>query len=231
MTPRLGIALALVVTLLACESPAPPPAGATPAPPPAAATPTPPPATPSPAPAAPAATPTAAAPAPTVATPPPAAAGTPAAAKLAVTSTAFAEGQTIPKLFTCDDRDVSPPLSFAGVPPQAKSLALIVDDPDAPMGTWVHWVLFGLPPDQKALPQAYQPKGPVKQGKNSFGKVLYGGPCPPSGPPHRYFFRLYALDRALDLKAGASRADVDTALKGHVLAEATLMGRYGRAKK
>jgi len=150
---------------------------------------------------------------------------------LKITSPAFQNNGNIPGKYTCDGSDINPPLVIENCPAAAKSIALICDDPDAPMGTWVHWVLFGLPPDQKALPQAYQPKGPVKQGKNSFGKVLYGGPCPPSGPPHRYFFRLYALDRALDLKAGASRADVDAALKGHVLAEATLMGRYGRPKK
>jgi Raf kinase inhibitor-like YbhB/YbcL family protein len=149
-----------------------------------------------------------------------------------ISSTAFASSQMIPKQFTCDGGDVSPQLSWNGVPAGAKSFALIMDDPDAPVGTWVHWVLFNLPADAKELPegvakQEQLPDGSL-QGRNDFRKIGYGGPCPPAGKPHRYFFKLYALDGKLDLKAGASKADVERAMKGHVLGETELIGRYGR---
>lgn len=149
-----------------------------------------------------------------------------------VSSAAFSGNQMIPKKFTCDGDDVSPELSWSGAPAATKSFALIMDDPDAPVGTWVHWVLYNLPAEAKELPegvakQEQLPDGSL-QGRNDFRKVGYGGPCPPPGKPHRYFFKLYALDGKLDLKAGASKADVERAVKGHVLGEAELIGRYGR---
>lgn len=149
-----------------------------------------------------------------------------------VASAAFSAGQMIPKQFTCDGDDVSPELSWKDAPAGAKSFALIMDDPDAPAGTWVHWVLYNLPANAKELPegvakQEQLPDGSV-QGRNDFRKIGYGGPCPPAGKPHRYFFKLYALDGKLDLKAGASKADVERAMKGHVLGGAHLIGRYGR---
>jgi Raf kinase inhibitor-like YbhB/YbcL family protein len=149
-----------------------------------------------------------------------------------IASTAFSGSQMIPKQFTCDGGDVSPELSWRDAPAGAKSFALIVDDPDAPVGVWVHWVLYNLPADAKELPEGVAkleqlPDGAM-QGHNDFHKIGYGGPCPPAGKPHRYFFKLYALDAKLDLKVGASKADVERAMKGHVLGEADLVGRYGR---
>jgi Raf kinase inhibitor-like YbhB/YbcL family protein len=146
-------------------------------------------------------------------------------------STAFSEGGTIPRQYTCDGKDVSPPLTWSGVPEGAKSIALICDDPDASK-TWVHWVIFDLPPAVKGLPEGIATSAEVAgggtQGTNDFRKVGYGGPCPPSGT-HRYFFKLYALDTQVKLKSNATKADVERAMKGHVLAEATLMGRYARS--
>ncbi len=149
-----------------------------------------------------------------------------------VSSRAFGNGETIPKEFTADGRNVSPPLRWSGAPPATQSYAVIVDDPDAPAGLWTHWVLFNIPADRFELPEAVPPENEVLdgalQGTNSFNKIGYGGPSPPKGKPHRYFFHVYALDRKLDLKAGASRAEVDAALKGHILAKGQWMGTYGR---
>ena len=150
---------------------------------------------------------------------------------LQITSTAFSEGEMIPKLYTCDGTDVSPDLSWTGVPEDTKSLALICDDPDAPVGTWVHWVLFNIPAGEKgilpeAAPEAALPNG-AKHGTNDFGRLGYGGPCPPGGT-HRYFFKLYALDTVLSLGSGATKAQVEEAMQGHILAEAQLMGKYKR---
>jgi Raf kinase inhibitor-like YbhB/YbcL family protein len=146
-------------------------------------------------------------------------------------SSAFQPGAPIPARFTCDGQDLSPPLQWSGHPAQTKSFALIMDDPDAPGGTFVHWVLYNVPPVTLALPEAVPSKSSLgdgsRQGRNSFGKTGYGGPCPPSGT-HRYFFRLYALNRELELAAGATREQLLSAMKGHVLAEAELMGRYAR---
>lgn len=149
-----------------------------------------------------------------------------------ITSSAFAEGQPIPAKYTCDDKDVSPPLQWTNVPPTAKSLALISDDPDAPVGTWVHWVLYNLPTTTAGLSEGV-PKSPelsngAKQGMTDFRRIGYGGPCPPPGKPHRYFFKLYALDTVLDLKPGATKKDLLKAMEGHVLAEGQLMGTYQR---
>ena len=146
---------------------------------------------------------------------------------ITITSPSFSEGGTIPKLYTCDGSDLSPQLEWTGVPQETQSLALIVDDPDAPAGTWVHWVLYDLPPDLSGLPEAVSGAG--TQGKNSSSKLAYSGPCPPKGSPHRYYFKLYALDTLLKLKeGGASKADVEKAMAGHILAQGQLMGKYGR---
>ena len=147
-------------------------------------------------------------------------------------STAFENGGFIPKKYTCDGSDVSPPLSWTDPPEGTKSLALICDDPDAPMGTWVHWVLFGVPPETRELPEGVPTEKTLswggKQGRNDFGRIGYGGPCPPRGPAHRYFFRLYALDTEPDLSPGATKRELLRAIEGHILAEAELIGRYGR---
>ena len=149
-----------------------------------------------------------------------------------LTSTAFAEGAAIPAKHTCDARNVSPPLKWSGVPAGAKSLALIVDDPDAPSGTWVHWVLYDLPAAAGELaedvPKSQYVTGGAKQGLNDFRHLGYGGPCPPPGKPHRYFFRLYALDAVLDLKPGLTKKDIEKAMEGHILDRAQLMGTYQR---
>ena len=149
-----------------------------------------------------------------------------------LTSTAFQKSETIPKQYTGDGVDQSPPLRWSEPPAGTKSLALICDDPDAPRGTWVHWVLFNLPPQTRELEEsvpttAALPSG-AKQGKNDFGNIGYGGPAPPKGKPHRYFFKLYALDVTLDLPSGATKAQLEAAMKGHILAEGQLMGTYKR---
>jgi Raf kinase inhibitor-like YbhB/YbcL family protein len=147
--------------------------------------------------------------------------------KIPITSTAFENGTPIPKRFTGDDADVSPPLAWAEPPSGTKSLALICDDPDAPRGAWVHWVLFNLPANLRGLPEG-APVGDAVDGTNDFGNLGYGGPAPPKGKPHRYFFKLYALNKTLDLPAGATKDEVLAACKGHVLAEGEWMGTYQR---
>ena len=151
-----------------------------------------------------------------------------------LTSEAFSEGQTIPAKYTCDGADSSPPLQWSGAPPGTKSFAIICDDPDAPMGRWVHWVLYGLPASTLALPEKLPtsdtlPDG-AKQGVTDFKRTGYGGPCPPPGKPHRYVFKLYALDTEPALKSRATRPDLLKAMHGHVLAEATLVGLYQRGR-
>ncbi len=145
-------------------------------------------------------------------------------------SSAFPEGGTIPKLHTCEGADLSPALEWSGAPANAKSFALIVDDPDAPAGTWNHWLLWDIPASTHSLAQGFKPGRTGDSGANDFGKQGYGGPCPPKGHgPHRYFFKLYALDtESLDLRAGAKRADLDRALRNHTVAETQYMGRYER---
>jgi len=149
-----------------------------------------------------------------------------------ISSTAFSNGETIPKKFTCDGPDVSPQLSWKEAPAAARSFALIMDDPDAPAGTWVHWVLYNLPANTSQLPEGLEKQEQLAtgalQGRNDFRKIGYGGPCPPPGTPHHYYFKLFALDTKLNLKAGATKADLERAMKGHILGEAELMGRYGR---
>jgi Raf kinase inhibitor-like YbhB/YbcL family protein len=150
---------------------------------------------------------------------------------LRIQSPAFSEGGRIPRSYTCDGKDVSPPISWSGVPEGAKSLALICDDPDAPGKTWVHWVLFNLPPRIEGLPEGVPARTNVAgggvQGTNDFRKAGYGGPCPPGGT-HRYQFKLYALDAELALPAGATKAALEGAIEGHVLGQATLTGKYSR---
>ncbi len=152
-------------------------------------------------------------------------------AQMKITSVAFGPGADIPKRYTCDGEDVSPPLAWTGVPANTKSLALICDDPDAPMGTWVHWVLFNLPASAKGLPEAVPAKPAIdkggQQGINDFRKTGYGGPCPPSGT-HRYFFKLYALDSEPNLGPSTTKQQLLKAIEGHVLAEAQVMGKYRR---
>lgn len=151
--------------------------------------------------------------------------------EIKVTSAAFQEGGRIPPKYTCDGEDISPPLKWSGVPENAKGLALISDDPDAPGGTWVHWVLYNLPPSVQELPEGIPPDPKLPngglQGTNDFRRIGYGGPCPPSGT-HRYYFKLYALDTALNLDAGATKGELLQAMEGHLLAEGRLMGRYQR---
>jgi Raf kinase inhibitor-like YbhB/YbcL family protein len=143
---------------------------------------------------------------------------------------AFSEAAVIPKLHTCDGADLAPSIEWSGEPAEAASFALIVDDPDAPAGTWNHWLLYDIPAAVHSLAQGYKPGQLGVSGTNDFGKLGYGGPCPPKGHgPHRYFFKLYAVGVAsLGLKAGAKRAEIDLALRGHVLGEVQHMGRYER---
>ncbi|MCJ7777236.1 MAG: YbhB/YbcL family Raf kinase inhibitor-like protein [Sedimentisphaerales bacterium] len=148
-----------------------------------------------------------------------------------VTSSAFKDEGLIPAKYTCDGDDISPPLQWDAVPQGAKSIALISDDPDAPMGTWVHWVLFNLPAEKNNLeenipPDKTLPNG-ARQGANDFGRIGYGGPCPPSGT-HRYFFKIYALDTKLSLQAGAKKSDLLKAMQGHILGQGQLTGKYKR---
>ena len=147
-------------------------------------------------------------------------------AKIIVDSSVFKPGAMIPKQFTCKGANVNPPLHFQGVPRGAKSLALIVDDPDAPTGLFTHWLVWNIDAVTSQLSTNSVPAGAV-QGTNDFGKVGYGGPCPPSGT-HRYFFRIVALDRTLDLKSGAKRKELEKAFAGHALARGELMARYSR---
>jgi Raf kinase inhibitor-like YbhB/YbcL family protein len=154
-----------------------------------------------------------------------------------LSSSAFRDGAAIPVKHTCDGADVSPPLAWSGAPQGTAAFALIGDDPDAPAGTWVHWVLYNVPGAAAALPEnvakrdALPELGGALQGRNDFRRPGYGGPCPPPGPAHRYFFKLYALDRALALKVGAQKKDVEAAMAGHVLGTAQLMGTYARQKR
>jgi Raf kinase inhibitor-like YbhB/YbcL family protein len=156
---------------------------------------------------------------------------TPVGRQLQVESAAFVDGETIPVQYTCDGQGTSPPLSWAEPPAGTQSLALILDDPDAPVGTFVHWVLFNLPPATRSLPEGVPPGEQAEgglQGTNNANRQGFNGPCPPKGSTHRYFFKIYALDTTLDLQAGASKADVEKAMAGHVLAQGQIVGQYGR---
>jgi len=146
--------------------------------------------------------------------------------KLTVTSAVFAEGAAIASKYTCDGEDVNPPLAIGATPAGTRSLAMIMDDPDAPVGTWVHWVAWDIPPQTREIPENGMPAG-AKQGRNDWKRNNYGGPCPPSGT-HRYYFKLYALDTTLTLAPSATKADLERAMQGHVLAAGQLMGTYKR---
>jgi Raf kinase inhibitor-like YbhB/YbcL family protein len=151
-------------------------------------------------------------------------------------STAFQEGAAIPVPYTCDGADVSPPLAWSGAPAGTRTFALIADDPDAPAGTWVHWVLYNLPAATAQLPENVAKiesldLGGARQGRNDFRHPGYRGPCPPPGTAHRYVFKLYALDTVLTLKAGAQKKDVEDATQGHILGSTQLMGTYARRKR
>jgi hypothetical protein len=150
----------------------------------------------------------------------------------AISSPSFPNAGDIPSKYTCDGADVSPEFSWSGAPSRTQSFALIADDPDAPVGTWTHWVLFDLPASAAGLPEALSkidelPTG-GRQGRNDFRKIGYGGPCPPPGKPHRYFFKVYALDAMLNLKPGCSKQEVEVAMQNHTLGKAEWMGRYKR---
>jgi len=149
-------------------------------------------------------------------------------------SPAFAEGAPIPERYTCDGANVSPPLEWGEAPAGTRAFALICDDPDAPVGTWVHWVVYGMPATATGLPEMVAPldalPGGGRQGMNDFRRVGYGGPCPPPGRPHHYFFKLYALDADPALKPRATKADLLRAMQGHILGQAQLMGTYQRGR-
>ena len=149
---------------------------------------------------------------------------------MALTSSDFAAGAAIPQQYTCKGADASPAVEWSGSPASAISFAMIMDDPDAPAGTWVHWVLWNVSAKAHSLPQAEptreQLEDGTRQGKNSFGKIGYNGPCPPGGQTHRYFFRLYALDTKLSLAAGATRDQLDVAMQGHILAQTEYVGTF-----
>lgn len=151
-----------------------------------------------------------------------------------LTSTAFADGGLLPEKYTCDGDDVSPPLAWSGVPAGTKSFALICDDPDAPGKTWVHWVMYCIPSEVLSLPEGVPPvkilrkHGGAEQGTNDFRRVGYGGPCPPPGKPHRYYFKLYALKEPPQVPAGATKADVERAIAGKIVDQAQLIGTYAR---
>ncbi len=149
--------------------------------------------------------------------------------KMSLSSSAFKDGQPIPVDYTCDGKNISPPLSWTGAPSETKSLLLIVDDPDAPSGVWTHWIVWNLSTDTSDLPEGFtKSRSNATQGNNDFKKPGYGGPCPPAGKAHRYFFRIYALDTTLDVPAGATRKQIDAAMAKHVLSMGQLMGTYQR---
>ena len=147
-----------------------------------------------------------------------------AASSISVTAPAFQAGADIPAKFTCNGANVNPELKISGVPNEATSLVLIVDDPDAPHGLFTHWIVWNIDLKMTDVAENSAPAGGI-QGTNDFGKRNYGGPCPPSGT-HRYFFKIYALDTKLDLKPSARRAELDAAMRGHTLAQGELMARY-----
>jgi Raf kinase inhibitor-like YbhB/YbcL family protein len=146
-------------------------------------------------------------------------------ARMKITSSAFHEGGNLSSKFTCDGSDTSPPLQITGVPSGTKSLVLIADDPDAPSGFFTHWLIWNIAPQTTSISEGNPPKG--VHGTNDFGKSEYKGPCPPSGT-HKYSFKVFALDRELDLRSGAKRSQLDAAMKGHVIAQGELVGRYAR---
>ncbi len=155
-----------------------------------------------------------------------------APAAITITSSAFPDRGNIPSKYTCDGANVSPPLAWGEPPPKTQSFALICDDPDAPIGVFTHWVIFNIPSGARGLEEAVPAEGRLAngalQGRNGFGKIGYGGPCPPKGPAHRYVFTIYALDASLDLDPGASKKDLLKAMEGHIIAQGQLIGTYQR---
>ncbi|MCI0499527.1 MAG: YbhB/YbcL family Raf kinase inhibitor-like protein [Planctomycetales bacterium] len=153
---------------------------------------------------------------------------------LDVTSAAFENGGLIPPKYTADGQDISPPLGWSGVPEGTQSLALICDDPDAPVGTWVHWLMWNIPPEVTGLNENIPPNAAlengIRQGTTDFNQIGYGGPAPPSGT-HRYFFKIYALDSMLNLPPGATKPGLEKAMSGHILAKGELMGKYARKRR
>lgn len=151
---------------------------------------------------------------------------------LVISSPSFSNSGNIPKKFTCDGPDVSPQLVWGEPPSGTKNFALLVDDPDAPVGNWNHWTTWNLPPGSRGLAEGVSKEARLpdctEQGRNDFGKVGYNGPCPPPGSPHRYFFKLFALDMKLELKPGAGKKELEAAMTGHILGQGEWMGRYGR---
>jgi Raf kinase inhibitor-like YbhB/YbcL family protein len=155
-------------------------------------------------------------------------------AEIRLTSSAFEQGGSIPSVYSCEGEDVSPDLQWSGAPVTTRSYALVCEDPDAPRGTYIHWVLFNVPGDavelNRAVPSVPELPSGARHGRNTAGDMAYAGPCPPPGSPHRYFFRLYALDISLNLPAGATKAELEKAMNQHIVAQGTLMGRYKRDK-
>jgi Raf kinase inhibitor-like YbhB/YbcL family protein len=151
---------------------------------------------------------------------------------LSISSPAFNEGDKIPPEYTCDGQDISPQIDWGVIPKEARSLVLIVDDPDAPSGAFTHWVIFNIPPGRsqllRGLPLTPELSDGSIQGSNDFGRIGYAGPCPPPGMPHRYHFNLYALDKQIDLNAGCSKYQVLDAIKGHILSQGKFSGTYQR---
>jgi Raf kinase inhibitor-like YbhB/YbcL family protein len=153
------------------------------------------------------------------------------ARELRLTSLAFADAAQIPKIHTADGQGISPALTWSSPPPDTQSFALVCEDPDAPSGTFIHWLIWNLPSTQRQLAEGFPSSGDrsgARQGLNGFGGIGYAGPKPPPGPPHRYFFRIFALDHRIDLPDGATRSELDRAMDGHILAEGALVGMYGR---
>lgn len=157
---------------------------------------------------------------------------TEASAPIQLTSADFSHGGSIPRIHSCEGENLSPALAWEGVPVERRSLAVVCDDPDAPRGTWVHWVLYNLPGEtvelSRGVPGLPELPSGARQGRNDSGEIGYSGPCPPAGKPHRYYFRLYALDIMLTLPHGVSRAELEDAMSDHILAQGTLMGTYQR---
>ncbi|MBW8308942.1 MAG: YbhB/YbcL family Raf kinase inhibitor-like protein [Candidatus Paracaedibacteraceae bacterium] len=150
---------------------------------------------------------------------------------LSLTSAVFQEGEVIPSRYTCEGENISPPLQWEGVPSEVESFVLIMDDPDAPAGVWDHWILFNLPKDLRNIQENERNfSSDTKKGINSWGKLDYGGPCPPSGA-HHYFFKLYALSKKLELRDASRKSEIEKAMRGHILAQAQLVGVYKKASK
>ena len=151
---------------------------------------------------------------------------------LTISSPSFSNAGSIPKNFTCEGADVSPQLVWTEAPEGTKSFALLVDDPDAPVGNWNHWTLWNMPANLRGLPEGVGKQARLldgtEQGRNDFRKTGYNGPCPPPGKPHRYFFKVFALDTTLELKADSSKKELEARMKGHILAQGELMGTYRR---